>query len=67
MRKIDFFSFSVSDTGDYEKQTWSTPERSRAYYLDVTSRADSQPASYTRLVGRKVIKLGSSEAHWYLD
>ena len=43
----------------------NTPERSRAYDLDVTSQADTQPASYTRLVGAEATKLGSSEAHWY--
>ena len=64
MRKIDFFIFQSVTQATKKKKTLNTRKRSRAYDLDVTSQADTQPASYTRLVGAKATKLGSSEAHW---
>ena len=51
-----------NDTGILGKEIPSSPNRSRTYDLPITS-SDALPLSYRRLVGAKVIKLGSWDKH----
>ena len=55
--------YLVSDTGILGKRkSASAPMRSRTYDLPITS-SDALPLNYRRLVGAKVVNLGSWDRH----